>query len=139
MPFSVPMVWREPTNHEECYFCSCNLRSFNSKNKHLIKYPDVASVTKPIPVVSANLLPTPPVMIDECEEEPTFEEASFNEDFIAYDCDTTPQLIDQAALNDLIRDLDLSKEKAELLGSRLQERNLLQTGTTTYWYRFCEK
>ena len=32
---------------------------------------------------------------------------------------------DQAELNDLIRDLNLSKDKVELLGSRLKEKNLL--------------
>jgi hypothetical protein len=34
--------------------------------------------------------------------------------------------IKQDELNDLIRDLDLSKSKAELLGSRLQQWNLLK-------------
>ena len=32
----------------------------------------------------------------------------------------------QEELNDLIRDLDLAKSKAELLGSRLQQWNLLK-------------
>ena len=36
-----------------------------------------------------------------------------------------PILFDQAELNDLIRDLNLSEDKAELLGSRLKEKNLL--------------
>ena len=34
-------------------------------------------------------------------------------------------MITQIELNDLIRDLNLSKEKSEILGSRLQEWNLL--------------
>ena len=34
--------------------------------------------------------------------------------------------ITQEELNDLIRDLDLPKSKAELLGSRLQQCNLLK-------------
>jgi len=42
-----------------------------------------------------------------------------------YNCDTSPQLFNQTALNDLIRDLDLAKEKAKLLSFRLHERNLL--------------
>jgi hypothetical protein len=35
--------------------------------------------------------------------------------------------------------LSLTKEKSELLGSRLKEKNLLAPGTTFYWYRNREK
>ena len=38
-----------------------------------------------------------------------------------------PQLFFQEDLNDLVRDLALSKEKAELLASRLQQNNLLES------------
>jgi len=38
-------------------------------------------------------------------------------------------MITQIELNDLIRDLNLSKEKSETLGSRLQEWNLLAKET----------
>ena len=41
----------------------------------------------------------------------------------------------QAELNDLKRDLNLSKESAQLLSSRLKEKNVLAAGTTFYWYR----
>ena len=41
----------------------------------------------------------------------------------------------QAALHDLTRDLNLSKESAQLLGSPLREKRLLAPGTTFYWYR----
>lgn len=36
-----------------------------------------------------------------------------------------PQVFTKIVLNDLIRDLGLTKEKAELFGSRLKEKNLL--------------
>ena len=36
------------------------------------------------------------------------------------DADNSPHLLGQAELNNLVRDLELTKEKAELLGSRLQ-------------------
>ena len=42
---------------------------------------------------------------------------------------------DQAELNDLIRDLGLSKESSQLLGSRLKEKHLLSKTTTFAWYR----
>ena len=44
------------------------------------------------------------------------------------DSDTTedPILFSQKRLNDLIRDLCLSKKKAELLASRLKKRNMVE-------------
>ena len=45
----------------------------------------------------------------------------------------------QSDLDDLVRDLDLPKESAELLGSRLHERNFRAPGTTFSWYRHHEK
>lgn len=46
-----------------------------------------------------------------------------------------PKPFTQGELNDLTRDLCLSKESAQLLGSRLRENNLLAPGATFYWYR----
>lgn len=46
-----------------------------------------------------------------------------------------PQLFSQIELNDLVRELDLCKEKSELLASRLQQKNLLETDTTVTLYR----
>ena len=47
----------------------------------------------------------------------------------------TPHLLNQLELNDLVRDLSLPKEKAELLSSRLQQWNLLEKGTKVTNYR----
>lgn len=47
----------------------------------------------------------------------------------APDAYNSPHLLGQAEFNDLVRDLELTKEKAELLGSRLQEWNLLKPST----------
>lgn len=46
-----------------------------------------------------------------------------------------PHWLSQAELSTLIRDLDLSKEKTELLGSRLQQWNLLQRDVSVSKYR----
>ena len=45
------------------------------------------------------------------------------------------QLFSQNEINDLARDLNLSKESSELLASRLKEKNLLQPGTIITYYR----
>jgi len=46
-----------------------------------------------------------------------------------------PHLITQPELNDLVRDLGLSKAKAELLGSRLQGWRLLSAGSKMSVFR----
>lgn len=44
-------------------------------------------------------------------------------------------LFTQSELNDLVRDLYLPKECAELLAFRLQEKRLLKPGTSVSFYR----
>ncbi|CAD6216059.1 GSCOCG00011262001-RA-CDS, partial [Cotesia congregata] len=46
-----------------------------------------------------------------------------------------PQKFTQSELNDLIRDFGLSKESAQLLGSRLHAQNLLAPNTLFACYR----
>ena len=46
-----------------------------------------------------------------------------------------PMKFDQSALNDLVRNLGLSKESSELLASRLGQRNLLLPGIKVTFYR----
>ena len=59
----------------------------------------------------------------ESEEEPIELDPSFQHE-------SAPFFINQERLNDLVRDLYLSKEKVEILWSRLQQWNLLEPGTT---------
>ena len=47
----------------------------------------------------------------------------------------TPHLLDQRDLNDLVRDLGLTKKKSELLASRLKQWNLLQKGVKGTFYQ----
>ena len=49
------------------------------------------------------------------------------------------QLFDQKGLNDLIRDLNSSKNEAEILCPRLNERNLLEKDVKISLYRNREK
>ena len=44
-------------------------------------------------------------------------------------------LYSQSELNDLIRDLNLPKQSAEVLASRLQEKHFLKAGTSVSFYR----
>ena len=61
--------------------------------------------------------------------------ASMDADFIAHLQLNEFHRITQEELNDLIRDLNLPKSKAELLGSRLQQLNLLKENVRIFAYR----
>ena len=52
--------------------------------------------------------------------------------------DDQPVPLTQAELKDLTRDLNISKESAQLLGSRLKKKTLLVPGTMFYCYRDSE-
>ena len=141
-----PMKWRQPTNHDDCYFCKINLSGYNSKNKENIEYPtDVSSVDFPVLKTdadfennSANESAYSPMEVDEsaCSEDDIHSEESEEEDVSNL---KTPQKFNQMELNDLIRDLALSKECSELLASRLKEKYLLEEKTNVTFYRTREK
>ena len=59
--------------------------------------------------------------------------------FIVSSQSDEPQLFTQAELNDLVKELDLPKSSAELLGSRLKEKNLLAPETKVSFYGYREK
>ena len=61
MPLKIHVIWREAASHDECYFCLINTFGCNVKNACHIKYPNVASVTKPISYSFDDRPPTPPL------------------------------------------------------------------------------
>ena len=56
-----------------------------------------------------------------------------------YDTTEDHILFSQKHLNDLIRDLCFSKEKAELLALRLKERNMVEKNVKASYYRKCNR
>ncbi|KAI6650057.1 hypothetical protein LOD99_6272 [Oopsacas minuta] len=128
LSFGIPMIWREPQNHiSDCYFCMANISGFNAKTKSLIKYPNLHSAIRPVP--HSIDVPVPKFTnldviseIDNCETRDSL--IREDEDFIpcVLSRSNSPQLFNPSELNDLVRDLDLPKESAELLGSRLKEK-----------------
>lgn len=145
MPFAVPMVWREPSNHtNDCYFCLVPPLSggIRKQTKSTVVYPNIPSALRPVPHGEGLPIPEPPLeyhvgSTDEDEGESTCSpgpSACSDQDFLC-GVSSTPHKITQEELNDLVRDLDLSKNKAELLGSRLQQWNLLEDDVTTTLYR----
>ena len=136
MPFAVPMIRRKPTDHVNyCYFCLTPSikKGFNRKKKSVIEYPNIPSAIRPIP--HSDELPIPePREIDllSSDNAESSEECSVSEPCTSrnkkFGITTKPHLINESKLNNLVRDLDLPKVKAELLASRLKQWNLLQSG-----------
>lgn len=139
--FGVPMIWREPQNHtDDCYFCSTGIHGFNVKNKKNIVYPNLPSALRPVPHGPDVPVPLQPEHLPEVDgsEIESSEETEDNEE--EYEPgNSAPQPFTQSELSDLIRDLHLTKEASELLGSRLKDKNLLAAGVSFSWYRYREK
>jgi hypothetical protein len=122
LQFGIPMVWRQPINHfDDCYFCMCTLKGFNTKNKKAITYPNMPSAIRPVPHGPDIPVPNPPKQLHtlQAESHATPNESS---QYSEYGTDThgTPEPFTQTEMNDLVRDLNLPKDAAELLASRLK-------------------
>jgi len=79
--FAVPMLWKEPNNHQhDCYFCLTNVFGFSTKNKHKIVYPDCQSAIKPVPHGEGLPVPTSPNKKVETDEEIDENEIKTNSD-----------------------------------------------------------
>ena len=137
MPFAVPMVWREQSDHvTDCYFCMMNIKGFFRKNKSEISNPICRSAIKPVshdpdlPVPQPHTEKEDTLSVNEGASTSTESDEDLIESDPSFQNESAPLLINQERLNDLVRDLYLSKENAEVLGSRLQQWNLLEQGTT---------
>lgn len=142
--FGIPMMWREQQNHStDCYFCSVDVTGFNTRNKKTISYPNLHSAIRPVFHSSEIPVPSPPTNVEDInidsEEENPRSISSQEESSSDFSVDDGPQLFSQAELNDLVRDLGLSKDAAEMLGSKLKNKNLLSSGTAFSWYRHRER
>ena len=146
------MIRREPANHfDDCYFCMTNLVGYNKKNRKNILYPSIPSVTRPIPhsgenrvpvfkelldipITAASLAPEP-VPEELTENDPNPESINNDNDIDYHECSSKPSHFNQDDLSDLIHDLNLPKESAELLASRLNDRNFLLAKTNVTFHR----
>ncbi|GFX82373.1 uncharacterized protein TNCV_2870541 [Trichonephila clavipes] len=118
------MIWREPKNHsDDYYFCSCSVQGFYLKNRNDISYPTIIrSAIRPVPHGPDLPIPSPPDTLDNILVD--LEQISYissDSDGGYYSGTNDPDLFSQSDLNDLVRDLGLPKDTAEVLGSRLKE------------------
>jgi len=142
MPFAIPMVWREPTDHvSDCYFCLTSITSVTAKSKHTVQYPNLPSAMRPVPHSAELPLPKPPTNMALSDSVSSDEDVGQANN--SMDCDPTfvgaissneLHLLTQGDLNDIVCNLNLSKKQAEPLGSRLKGWNLLCQDTKVCFY-----
>lgn len=144
LKFTIPMIWTSPTSSHNCYFCMTEIAGFTSSNRNKIQYANVSSAVKPqktVIVDETEALEEMEVekeevpMEEEEEEEISEDENPEDEDFMPDGKTKDPETFSREELNDLIRDLNLPKDGAELLASRLKNKNLLAKKVTAYFYR----
>ena len=143
MPFTIPMVWREPMDHvSDCCFFLTSITGVTAKSKHTVQYPNLPPAMRPVPHSAELLVPKSPTNMTLSDSESTDEDvgqANNNMDCgptFAGSCSSNePHLLTQGDLNDVVRNLNQSKKQAELLGSRLKGWNLLREDTMVCLYR----
>lgn len=153
--YSSPTIWRAPANHDtDCYFCINIKFGANSKGRRSLEYTETPSVTLPVlindapdsrmAVDSEETVPNDEETMDvDRNEQPNSRFSSSSDDDLdgpRVNSHQTPHSkLDQPQLNDMVRDLGLSKEQSELLASRLKEIGSLERGVKGTYYRNRDK
>ena len=143
IPFAIRMVWRQPTEHvSDCHFYLTSITGVTAKSKHTVQYPNLPSAMSPVPHSAELPVPRPPTNMTLSDSGPSDENVGQANNNM--DCDPTfagacssnePHLLTQGDVNDVVRDLNLSKKQDELLGSKLKSWNLLHQDTKVCFYR----
>ena len=141
LSFGIPMIWRALSNHQDdCYFCVVpNVHGFSKENRKSRQYPSLPSTIRPTPHDEH----IPVLMFKSLLEEgdyksPIGSPSSYEYEISDKEFDLSciePQCFSQVELNNLVRDLNLSKESSEVLAPRLTEKNLLESVTLVTYYR----
>ena len=91
-----------------------------SKDKRSIVYPSIPSSIAPVPHCEDLPIPEPPTLeLPSCAS--TSSEEDTDADFCEASTSEEPHFPNQQEMDDLIRDMGLTKENAQLLTSRLKE------------------
>ena len=139
------IIWKEPTDHNSnCFFCLTPPigKGLSRKKKQNIQYPDIPSVIRPVPHgETLPALEAPQKFTLDSDDEQNVSSMSSDgfsmsqKSYFAQSISHELHLITQSTLHNLIRDLELSKIKAELLASRFQQWNVLADDVRKSKYR----
>jgi hypothetical protein len=98
------------------------------KTKKGITYPNLLSAIRPVPYGPDLPVPCPPDNFSGGSEGSSLQSHTEEMYFEPHQYYRPIDKFTQSELNDLIRELQLTKEKSELLDSRLREKNMLASG-----------
>ena len=146
LTFWYTYVWREPKEHiTDYYFCLVNTTGIAKKNRLNISYPSISSAIRPVlhsdefpPLVFNGFVSSKDEETESEEEHMEIEHKrtdTESEDSSTESKKAVSQQFNQLKLNDLVCDLDLFKQAAEILASRLNEKHVLHSSTKVSFYR----
>ena len=135
LPFGVPVVWRVPWNHSTDLFLygAPYLKWYVREEKINTRVSEYTINKRPVPHGDGLSVPEPPdnFAIYSDDDDSVSSNSEKQQPSVSRDADNL-QITDssnhkttEGELNDLIRDLELQKNKAELLVSKLQQWNLV--------------
>ena len=109
------------------HFCLTSTTGVTAKSKHTVQYPNLPSEMRSVPHSADLPVPKPPTNMKLSDSESSDEDvvqANNNMDcdptFAAASFSSETHLLTQGDLNDIVHDLNLSKEQDELLDSKVK-------------------
>ncbi|XP_022900735.2 uncharacterized protein [Onthophagus taurus] len=138
MKFGVPMIWKEPLCHTTDYYFCLSKQTGIGKNMRWV-YANVPSITFPVPHSDTFPIPNCPDLSQSqtsvISQSSSTDTSDFRSDLTECQGQHEQHLLTQEELNDWVRDLELSKEKAELHASRMKQYHFLDTSVKVTYYR----
>jgi hypothetical protein len=96
------VIWREPKHHsDDCYFCCCNVKGYNSKNKKVILYPKLPSALRNVANGPEVPVPQPTDILEDASTN-SYGSGGDDEEFQCNTESQSPQLFTQSELNDVL-------------------------------------
>ena len=94
MPFALPMIWREPTDHlTDCYFCHFGKELQRKKKKRTVNYRNIPSAIRLVPHTEDLPVPVPlQLYILDSDDEPTEKREKTPQPSTSTDADFTADL-----------------------------------------------
>ena len=147
MHFAIPRIWREPSDyHTDCYFCMVDqTKRRKGKIAPPIKHPDIPLLIGPFPHNTSDLFAPQPLSRDQsCPEEASSKdsekEGAQSSAFVMrrprrLGNKKCPNYPNQEDINDLIREMALTKSNAELSIFRLKQWDLLDDSVRITYQR----